>query len=87
VKASLFRMEKRRRLFKGPFYLKMALIQKEGFLLQQKRAFELIESIKKQNEEACIKIYATGIFRKLNEEAKISFIDEFFKNRALLQHY
>lgn len=49
----------------------------------KKELFELVESIKEKNKEALIKIYATGIFRKLSKEAQISFIDEFFLRTGL----
>jgi len=63
---------------------------KEGFdpeggisRLAKKELFELIDSIKEENKEALIKTYATGIFRKLTHEARISFIDEFFQRTGL----
>lgn len=49
----------------------------------KKELFELIESIKKQNKEDLIKLYATGIFRKLIPEARMSFVDEFFLRTGL----
>jgi len=49
----------------------------------KKELFELIDSVKEENKEAQIKIYATGIFRKLANETKISFIDEFFERTGL----
>jgi exopolyphosphatase/pppGpp-phosphohydrolase len=45
--------------------------------------FDLIDSVKKQNEGVMIRIYATGIFRKLNSAAKILFIDEFFERTGI----
>jgi hypothetical protein len=49
----------------------------------KKELFELIDSVKEENKEAQIKIYATGIFRKLASETKVSFIDEFFERTGL----
>ena len=45
----------------------------------KKELFELIDSVKEENKEAQIRIYTTGIFRKLTNETKTSFIDEFFE--------
>ena len=49
----------------------------------KKELFELIDSIKGENKSLPIKIYATGIFRKLIDPARISFIDEFFERTGL----
>lgn len=49
----------------------------------KKELFELIESIKEKNAEDLIKIYATGIFRKLANETRVLFIDEFFLRTGL----
>lgn len=49
----------------------------------KKGLFEFIESVQEQNEDSTIKIYATGIFRKLAPAAKISFGDEFFMRTGL----
>lgn len=49
----------------------------------KKELFELIESVKEKNEGVPIKIYATGIFRKLIREARLSLIDEFFLRTGL----
>jgi len=49
----------------------------------KKELFELIDSIKGENKSHPIKIYATGIFRKLTDSARISFIDEFFEKTGL----
>jgi len=49
----------------------------------KKELFELIESIKEKNAEDLIKIYATGIFRKLANKTRILFIDEFFLRTGL----
>lgn len=49
----------------------------------KKELFELIDSVKEKNKEAQIKIYTTGIFRKLANETKISFVDEFFERTGL----
>ncbi|HOS87932.1 MAG TPA: hypothetical protein PL093_00130 [Candidatus Pacearchaeota archaeon] len=84
VKASLFSDGKTKTLIQRSILFKNGFDPEGGISASAKKElFELIESIKKQNEEACIKIYATGIFRKLNEEAKISFIDEFFLRTGL----
>ncbi len=57
----------------------------EGGISQstKKELIELIDSVKAENKEALIKIYATGIFRKLTNEAKLSFIDDFFLRTGL----
>lgn len=39
----------------------------------KKELFELMGSVKKENKETQIKIYATGIFRKLVNETKVFF--------------
>jgi len=49
----------------------------------KKELFELIDSIKGENKSLPIKIYTTGIFRKLIDPARISFIDEFFERTGL----
>lgn len=63
---------------------------KEGFdpeggiaRVAKKELFELIESVKEGNKEDLVKIYATGIFRKLADETRVSFIDEFFSRTDL----
>jgi len=63
---------------------------KDGFdpeggisLSAKKELFELINSVKEENKETQIKIYATGIFRKLVTETRVSFIDEFFERTSL----
>lgn len=57
----------------------------EGGISQsaKKELFELIDSVKEENKESAIKVYATGIFRKLTNETRISFIDEFFERTGL----
>jgi hypothetical protein len=57
----------------------------EGGISQsaKKELFELIDSVKEENKESPIKVYATGIFRKLTNETRISFIDEFFERTGL----
>jgi len=52
--------------------------------LAKKELFELIDSVKEENKSLPIKIYTTGIFRKLTDVARISFIDEFFERTGLL---
>jgi len=54
------------------------------FFSTKKELFELIDSVKEKNKEAQIKIYATGVFRKLVNQTKVSFIDEFFERTGLL---
>lgn len=49
----------------------------------KKELFELIDSVKEENKKSQIKIYATGIFRKLANEARSSFVDEFFERTNL----
>jgi len=57
---------------------------KEGITqAAKKELFELINSIKEKNAGSLIKIYATGIFRKLTEETKRFFVDEFFLRTGL----
>lgn len=48
-----------------------------------KELFELVNSITEQNKDTLIKIYATGIFRKLAPETRTSFIDTFFSRTGL----
>jgi len=50
----------------------------------KKELFELIDTVKEENKESQIRIYATGIFRKLINETRVSFIDEFFERTGLL---
>lgn len=49
----------------------------------KKELFELIAAVKGQNKEAKIKIFATAVFRKLTPEARLRFVDEFFKRTGL----
>lgn len=49
----------------------------------KKELFELLDSVKEQNKDALIRIYATGIFRKLAPATKTSFIDEVFLRTGL----
>lgn len=49
----------------------------------KKELFELLDAIKAQNRNAQIKIYATGIFRKLAPATKTAFIDEVFLRTGL----
>ena len=49
----------------------------------KKELFELLEAIKEENKDVPIRIYATGIFRKLAPETKINFIDEVFLRTGL----
>ena len=50
----------------------------------KKELFDLMNSINKNNPHTKIKIFATGIFRKLSPAAKISFVDEFFLETGAL---
>lgn len=49
----------------------------------KKELFELLEAVKEQNRNIPIKIYATGIFRKLTPAAKTAFVDEVFLRTGL----
>ena len=49
----------------------------------KKELFELLEAIQEENKDVPIRIYATGIFRKLAPETKINFIDEVFLRTGL----
>lgn len=49
----------------------------------KKELFELMDSVLMENKGALVKIFATGIFRKLTSEARISLIDEFFQMTGL----
>jgi len=70
--------------------LQRSLFFKEGFdpeggisQKNKKELFELLEAVKEQNKNTPIKIYATGIFRKLAPESKVNFIDEVFLRTGL----
>lgn len=52
-------------------------------LSAKKELFELIDSVKQKNKGDLIRIYATGIFRKMADETRVSFIDEFFLRTGL----
>lgn len=43
----------------------------------------MLDSVKEENKECQIKIYATGIFRSLINETRVSFIDECFTRTGL----
>mgnify|MGYP001327143769 CR=1 FL=1 len=49
----------------------------------KKELFELLDSVKEENKECQIKTYATGIFRNLINETRVSFIDECFERTGL----
>ncbi len=49
----------------------------------KKELFEFIDVLQEKNKGIRTKIYATGIFRKLANEARKSFIDEFFQRTGL----
>lgn len=57
----------------------------EGGISQEskKELFELLDAIKNENKDSLIRIYATGIFRKLAPETKTAFIDEVFLRTGL----
>jgi exopolyphosphatase/pppGpp-phosphohydrolase len=70
--------------------LQRSLYFKEGFDPEggispenKKELFELLETIKEENKNIPIRLYATGIFRKLAPETKINFIDEVFLRTGL----
>lgn len=50
---------------------------------KEKELFELIDSLKDSHKDSLIKIYATGIFRKLNDKTRKEFIDKFFLRTGL----
>lgn len=49
----------------------------------KKELFELVDSVKDENKNSKIKIFASGIFRKLVKDTRVSFIDEFFGRTGL----
>ena len=49
----------------------------------KKELFEFINSIKEQNKNIPVKVYATAVFRKLDRKAQISLIDEFFQRTGV----
>ncbi len=49
----------------------------------KKELFELLDVVKEENEESLIKLYATGIFRKLVPATKSAFVDEVFLRTGL----
>lgn len=51
--------------------------------LNKKELFEFFDALIEQNKEAKIKIYATGIFRKMTLPSKKKLIDEFFLRNGL----
>lgn len=66
-------------------HMQRSLFFKEGFdpeggisLENKKELFELLDAVKNQHPNIPIKIYATGIFRKLAPQTKTSFVDEVF---------
>jgi exopolyphosphatase/pppGpp-phosphohydrolase len=70
--------------------LQRSLHFKEGFDPEgeissenKKELFELLEAIKEENKNTPIRLYATGIFRKLAPETKVNFIDEVFLRTGL----
>jgi exopolyphosphatase/pppGpp-phosphohydrolase len=70
--------------------LQRSLYFKEGFDPEggisrenKKELLELLEAIKEENKNTPIRLYATGIFRKLAPETKVNFIDEVFLRTGL----
>ncbi|MDT7868385.1 MAG: hypothetical protein RQ894_00995 [Candidatus Pacebacteria bacterium] len=70
--------------------LQKSLYFKEGFdpekgISQEnkKELFEILEKVKEENKDIPIRLYATGIFRKLAPETKVNFIDEVFLRTGL----
>jgi hypothetical protein len=70
--------------------LQRSLYFKEGFdpengISQEnkKELFEILEKVKEENKNTPIRLYATGIFRKLAPETKVNFIDEVFLRTGL----
>jgi len=70
--------------------LQRTLYFKEGFdpengisQKNKKELFELLEKVKEENKDIPIRLYAIGIFRKLNPETKVNFIDEVFLRTGL----
>jgi len=70
--------------------LQRSLYFKEGFNPERgiasdtkKEFFELLEAVKEENKNIPIRIYATGIFRKLSPEIRVNFIDEVFLRTGL----
>lgn len=49
----------------------------------KKEFFELLDAIKEQNKNIQIRLYATGIFRKLAPAIKATFVDEIFLRTGL----
>lgn len=49
----------------------------------KKELFELLDAIKEENKNAQIKLYATGIFRKLVPATRTTFVDEVFLRTGL----
>lgn len=49
----------------------------------KKELYELITEIKEKNSDTPIKLYATALYRKLEPEARKSFVDEFFMRTGL----
>ncbi len=57
----------------------------KGLTLENKNAmFDAISGIKKEHKDHVVKIYATALYRKLSDEAKLNFIDEFYQKTGLL---
>lgn len=49
----------------------------------KKEFFELMDSIREQSKADLLRIYATGIFMKLDPETRIRFVDEVFSRTGL----
>ena len=81
-----------RKISGGPtLFTQKSIPFKKGFIPEkgisnknEKELLEFINYIKEQNKEVLIKIYATGIFRKLTKQARKLFVNEFFLKTGLL---
>lgn len=56
-----------------------------GLTSENKNAmFDTIYQVKKEHKDHVVKIYATALYRKLSDGAKLNFIDEFYQKTGLL---
>ncbi len=79
IKAYCYKSKKLELLLQRSIGFKDSFDAYSGISVEAKKElFELIDSVKINNLNAPIKIYATGIFRKLTDQARSAFIDEFF---------
>jgi exopolyphosphatase/pppGpp-phosphohydrolase len=71
-------------LFQRSIYFKENFDPEGGIAPElKKELFEILNAVKEENKECQIKIYATGIFRKLAPKTRILFIDEVFLRSGL----